>query len=285
MPSGTAPTVRQRRIGSALRKARDRHNLTVATAARRFGRSQGWMSMVENGLQAIAPDELSDLLDLYGIEDGPLRESLLHLATHSPGKWVRERVGRISAAALDLASLEEDAAKIRTFQPNIIPGLLQTPAYASKLMAVGPAAKDSRAARTLVEFRMSRQQVLSRADPPFYLPIIAETVLGNQVGGDGAILRAQVRRLAEVARLEHVDLRILPSTASEYLSLITPCHLISLRPPGQLTVTVGDRYNESIFVEDEDEVASHEEIFNLLLSATLSRSASLKLIDEIASQS
>ncbi|QKG21110.1 helix-turn-helix domain-containing protein [Actinomadura verrucosospora] len=284
MPSGHAPTVRQRRIGSALRKARDRHNLTVATVARRFGRSQGWMSMVENGLQAIAPDELSDLLDLYGIEDGPLRESLLHLATHKPGTWVRERVGRISAAALDLASLEEDAAKIRTFQSNIIPGLLQTPAYASKLMAVGPA-KDSRAARTLVEFRMSRQKVLSRADPPLYVPIIAETVLGNQVGGDAAILRAQIRRLSEVARLQHVDLRILPTTASEYLSLITPCHLISLRPPGQLTVTVGDRYNESIFVEDEDEVASHEEIFNLLLSATLSRSASLELIDEIASQS
>ncbi|GAA2129090.1 helix-turn-helix domain-containing protein [Actinomadura napierensis] len=284
MRSGHAPTVRQRLIGSALRKARDRHNLTVATVARRFGRSQGWMSMVENGLQAIAPDELSDLLDLYGIEDGPLRQSLLHLATHQPGTWVRERVGRISAAALDLASLEEDASKIRTFQPSIIPGLLQIPAYAAKLMAVGPA-KDSRAARTLVEFRMSRQQVLSRPDPPQYIPVIAETVLGNQVGCDPAILRAQIRRLTEVARLEHVDLRILPSTASEYLSLITPCHLISLRPPGQLTVTVGDRYNESIFVEDEDEVASHEEIFNLLLSATLSRSASLDLIDEIASQS
>jgi transcriptional regulator with XRE-family HTH domain len=284
MPSGNAPTVRQRRIGSALRKARDQHNLTVATVARRFGRSQGWLSMVENGLQVIAPEELADLLDFYEIEDGPLRESLLHLATHKPGKWVRERVGRISAAALDLASLEEDAAEIRTFQPNIIPGLLQIPAYTWKLMAVGPAG-NSRTASTLVEFRMSRQRVLSRPDPPNYVPIIAETVLGNHVGGDPAILHAQIRRLAEVARLEHVDLRILPSSASEYLSLITPCHLISLRPPGRLTVTVGDHYNKSIFVEDEDEVASHEEIFGLLLSAALSRTASMELIDEIASKS
>ncbi|MEU8800031.1 helix-turn-helix transcriptional regulator [Spirillospora sp. NPDC048819] len=283
MPSGNAPTVRQRRIGSALRKARDHHNLTVATVARRFGRSQGWLSMVENGLQVIAPEELSDLLDFYGIEDGPLRESLLHLATHTPGKWVRERVGRISAAALDLASLEEDAAEIRTFQSNIIPGLLQIPAYTWKLMAIGPAG-NSRAASTLVEFRLSRQQVLSRPNPPHYVPIIAETVLSNQVGGDPAILHAQIRRLAEVARLDHVDLRILPSSASEYLSLITPCHLISLRPPGRLTVTVGDHYNKSIFVEDEDEVASHEEIFDLLLSATLSRTASMELIDEIASK-
>ncbi|TDE18942.1 helix-turn-helix transcriptional regulator [Actinomadura sp. 6K520] len=284
MPSGNAPTVRQRRIGSALRKARDQHNLTVATVARRFGRSQGWLSMVENGLQVIAPEELADLLDFYEVEDGPLRESLLHLATHKPGSWKRTFEYRISAAALDLASLEEDAAEIRTFQPNIIPGLLQVPAYAWKLMAVSPA-RNSLTARTLVEFRMSRQRVLSRPNPPHYAPIIAETVLGNQVGGDPAILRTQLRRLAEVARLEHVDLRILPSTASEYLSLITPCHLISLRPPGRLTVTVGDYYDKSIFVEDEDEVASHQEIFGLLLSATLSRTASIELIDEIASKS
>ncbi|MFS2292498.1 MAG: helix-turn-helix domain-containing protein [Actinomadura sp.] len=127
MPSGNAPTVRQRRIGSALRQARDRHNLTVATVARRFGRSQGWPSMVENGLQTIAPEKLGDLLDFYGIEDGPLRESLLHLATHKPGSWKRTFEYRISAAALDLASLEEDAAEIRNFEPSIVPGLLQVP--------------------------------------------------------------------------------------------------------------------------------------------------------------
>ncbi|MEU9019950.1 helix-turn-helix transcriptional regulator [Actinomadura sp. NPDC048394] len=282
MPSGTAPTVRQRRIGSALRKARDRHNLTVATVARRFGRSQGWMSMVENGLQAIAPDELSDLLDLYGIEDGPLRESLLHLATHRRGTWERAWEGRISAAALDLASLEEDADVIRTFQPNLVPGLLQIPDYNRKLIAVGPAKHNSKA---LVDFRLSRQQVLSAPNPPRYIPIISEAVLHNRVGGDPGILRRQLQRLGEAARLKHIDLRVLPREASEYLWLITPYHLLSLRPPGRLTVSVSDQLNRSIFVEDEDEVAAHEEIFELLLSATLSRSSSLLLIEEVASHS
>jgi transcriptional regulator with XRE-family HTH domain len=284
MPSGTAPTVRQRRIGSALRKARDRHNLTVATVARRFGRSQGWMSMVENGLQAIAPDELSDLLDLYGIEDGPLRESLLHLATHKPGTWVRSYEYRISAAALDLASLEEDAAVIRNFEPSIVPGLLQIPEYARKIIAIGNA-KHPRDVKTLVDFRMSRQRVLSQLTPPRFVPIIAEAVLHNRVGGDPRIHRAQVRRLAEAARLDHVELRVLPSTASEYLGLITSFLLLSLRPPGRLTVSVGDQHTGSIFVEDEAKVAAHEETFELLLSATLSRTASLDLVDEIASQS
>jgi transcriptional regulator with XRE-family HTH domain len=280
MPSGTAPTVRQRRIGSALRKARDQHNLTVATAARRFGRSQGWMSMVENGLQVVSPDELADLLDFYDIEDGPLRESLLHLATHKPGRWVRERVGRISAAALDLASLEEDAAEIRNFEPSVVPGLLQVPEYTRKLIAVGPAKHN---AKTLVDFRLSRQRVLSRPDPPRYMPIIAEAVLHNQVGGDPTLMRTQMRRLSEVGRLDHVELRVLPSAASEHLWFGSPHLLISLRPPGRLTVSVIDRFAQSFFIEDENEVAAHEETFELLRSAALSRTASLKLIDEIAS--
>lgn len=170
MPSGNAPTVRQRRIGSAFRKARDRHNLTVATVARR-GRSQGWMSMVENGLQFISADELNDLLDFYAIEDGPLRESLLHLATHTLGTWARAYEYRISAA-LDLASLEEDSAEIRSFEPSIVPGLLQIPEYARKIIAIGNA-KHPHDVRTLVDFRMSRQRALSQPSPPRFVALIA----------------------------------------------------------------------------------------------------------------
>ena len=283
MPSGNTPTVRQRRIGAALRNAREGHNLTVTAVAGRFGRSQGWMSMVENGLLPIAAEELSTLLDFYGIPDGPLRTSLLHLATHRPGTWERVWEGRISAAALDLASLESDAAEIRNFESNVVPGLLQTPQYTRALIALGPA-KHSRYVKPLVDFRQSRQRVLRRPDPPQYVPIIAEAVLHNQVGDHPAIMRDQIQRLTQAARLDHVDLRVLPRKASGYLSLITPCVLISLRPPGQLTVSVGDQFTKSVFVEDEEEVASHEEIFELLLSVTLSRAASLNLIDGIASQ-
>ncbi|WP_242886753.1 helix-turn-helix domain-containing protein [Actinomadura litoris] len=283
MPTAYAPTVRQRRIGSALRKARLHRNLTLATASGHCGRSAGWLSVVENGLHPIAPEELANLLDYYEVPAGPLRDSLLHLASHTPGKWVRQRVGRISAAALDLVSLEEDAAEICDFECNLVPGLLQTPAYTQELVVIG-AAKHPHNVKTLVDFRRSRQQVFFRPDPPSYQALIAEAVLYNMVGGDPAILRAQIRRLSKVAQLKHVDLRVLPQSASAYLQLITPCHLISLRPPGQLTVSITDLGSKSIFVEDEDEVATHQETFELIRSATLSRTASLELIDGIASQ-
>ncbi|WP_242906224.1 helix-turn-helix domain-containing protein [Actinomadura terrae] len=284
MPTAYAPTVRQRRIGSALRKARLHRNLTLATASGHCGRSAGWLSVVENGLHPIAPEELANLLDYYEVPAGPLRDSLLHLATHTPGRWNRVFEHRISAAALDLASLEEDAAEICDFECNLVPGLLQTPAYTQELVVIG-AAKHPHNIKSLVDFRKSRQQVLFRPDPPSYKPLIAEAVLYNLIGGDPAILRAQIRRLSQVSQLNHVDLRVLPRSASAYLQLITPCHLISLRPPGRLTVSIAELSSGIVFVEDEDEVAAHQEIFELMRSAALSRTASLELIDGIASQS
>ncbi|MGI8334595.1 helix-turn-helix domain-containing protein [Actinomadura scrupuli] len=283
MPSGTRPSVRLRRIGSALRKAREATGMTVGTAARRYGRSKSWLSTLENGLHPVDPQELADLLDFYGATDPTLRESLIHLATHSPGgNWGRAYEGRISAAALDLASLEEDAALIRTFQPSVLPGLLQLPDYTAALIKVGPYAT-VRSTRALVDFRLARQRVLARPDPPRYQPVISEAALRNQVGSP-QLMRAQLRKLVEAARLDHVEVRVLPATAGAYLWLAAPFDLFVLRPPGRLTVSVVEQFTRSLFVEDEDEVASHEEIFELLLAASLDRAHSLGLIEELASQ-
>jgi hypothetical protein len=59
---------------------------------------------------------------------------------------------------------------------------------------------------------------------------------------------------------------------------------VSLHSPGRLTVSVVEQFTSSLFVEDEDQVASHEQIFDLLLSASLDRAHSLELIEELASQ-
>lgn len=277
------PSVRQRRIGTALRKAREANRLTLSAAARRYGRSQGWMSTVENGLQAITPQELADLLNFYRVPPGPLRDSLLHLAAHNPGKnWDHAYEGRVSPAALDLASLEEDAALIRNFEPCVVPGLCQEPAYTEGLIAAGH--PDSvRNTTALVEFRLARQEVLGRPDPPRYVPIISESVLRHQVG-DEAVMRAQIRRLARTAQRENVELHILPDSAGALLWLAGPFHLLSLRPPGRLTVSVVEQFTRNRFVEDEGEVAAHEEIFNRLLAASLNESSSLQLIERIASE-
>lgn len=257
--------------------------MTLSTAARRYGRSQSWISTLENGLHSIDPLELADLLDFYGVTDPAIRESLLHLATHDLNQnWQRIREGRISAAAYDLASLEADAAEIRNYEPNIVPGLAQLPSYTADLIAVGPR-KAARNAKALVEFRMLRQKVLHLPDPPFYQPIISEAVLHNQVGSPAA-MAAQLRGLAQFARMGNVDLRVLPFSAGAYLWLAGPFHLLTLRPPGDITVSVTEEFAKSKFVVAEKEVAEHREAFDRILAASMNRTQSLELLEGLASE-
>jgi transcriptional regulator with XRE-family HTH domain len=283
MPSGNTPSVRLRRIGSALRKAREDSGMTLDTACRRYGRSKGWLSTLENGLHSIDPQELADLLDFYRLPNGPLRESLLHLAAHRPsGNWRRAYEGRISAAALDLASLEEDAALIRTFQPNVIPGLLQSEEYASALMKAG-LSSPMRNNAELVRFRMERQRILSREDPPCYEAVIGEAALRQQIGG-AAVMRAQLYRLLDCPRPGLVALYVLPFSAETHLGIAGSFDIFSLRPPGRLTVAAVEDFAQSTFVESDTEVATFERIFSYFRNAALDESSSLRLLEEIASQ-
>ncbi|MBA9007567.1 helix-turn-helix domain-containing protein [Thermomonospora cellulosilytica] len=282
MPSPHRPSVRYRRIGSALRQAREDAGLTMGAAARRYGRSQGWFSNIENGLLPIRLDELIDLLDFYGVQDPTLRESLCHLARQGRRKnWTHQFRDRISPAALDLASLENDSASIRTFQPNLVPGLLQNEDYARSVIETG-LPTSTRDNDELVAFRMARQAIWQRVDPPVYQVVISESVLHQLVGGR-AVMRAQLVRLAEAAMLDHVTLRILPFTSSAYLWINVPFDLITLRPPGHLTVAVAELVTRSVFMEDDQEVTQYEEIFTHLLPATLDETRSWEVIDRILS--
>ncbi|WP_433323452.1 helix-turn-helix domain-containing protein [Spirillospora sp. CA-294931] len=276
------PSVRFRRIGSALRQAREERRLTLGTASRRFGKSAGWLSTVETGQIPIRVDDLADLLDLYDIDDGPLRESLLHLAAQGRRKnWAQAREGRISAAALDLASLEDDSAHMRAFQPNLIPGLLQNEMYTRALIAAGlPSA--TRDPDALVAFRMARQAVLRRQPPPRYAAIIGESALHHPVGGR-TTMQDQYRLLNATARLPHISLYILPSSAAACLWVAGPFDIFTLRPPGRLTVTVIEQFSQSLFIEDEQEVAYHERIFDHLLSVSLNESDSLEVLQGLVS--
>lgn len=166
---------------------------------------------------------------------------------------------------------------IRNFEPCIVPGLLQVPDYIRAILAVGTTGA-VRNSGTLLDFRLARQKVLAQAKPPRYVAIISESVLRHQIGTP-YVMRGQRQWLARAARLDHVTLRVLPNSASANLALAGAFHLIALRPPGGLTVSVVEQFASSLFVEDEEEIRGHEVIFNRLVDASLDEGSSLELID------
>lgn len=172
---------------------------------------------------------------------------------------------------------------IRTFQPCLLPGLLQTPAYVRALIAAGPV-RSKQQTDALVEFRMSRQRILDRDDPPSYVAVVSEGAFINEVGGP-TTMRAQLDRLAKVVQHDQVELYVLPTSASANLWLAGPFDLFRLRPPGRLTVTVSEQFSRSLFIENDDEVAEQEAIFEHLRNASLGRHESRALIERLVSDS
>ncbi|WP_326554265.1 helix-turn-helix domain-containing protein [Micromonospora sp. NBC_01813] len=135
-----------------------------------------------------------------------------------------ERVQRAAAVARGLsfagflrewAQLEEQATLLRSFQLAVVPGLLQTPEYAERLLRVGRVDD----LQTRLENRLTRQQVLTRADDPAeFIAVIDRSVLHRQVGTPDQMAE-QLRSLAEAAERPNIWVHVVPSSTDAYLGL------------------------------------------------------------------
>ncbi|MBO2455602.1 helix-turn-helix domain-containing protein [Actinomadura barringtoniae] len=277
------PSVRFRRIGRTLRELREEANRSLRTAGRDLDRSPSNLSMIENGLQPIRPRDLAPILTYYGVHDGPLRESLIHLAAQGREKdWTSAYQGRISPAGQDLASLERDSGRICSFQPGRVPGLLQTEVSARDVITAGPA-NPSLDVEGLVAFRMDRQRVLSQPDLPRFETVVGESALRQKVGGPAA-MREQLLHLVSQSRYDHISLRVLPYSAGGLAWYSTSFDILDLRPPGRLTVVVLENFTHMSFREKDDEVAEFQKFFAHVWKIALDEARSLDLIEEIASE-
>jgi Domain of unknown function (DUF5753) len=183
---------------------------------------------------------------------------------------------------LDYASVEADSAMIRGFELYLVPGLLQTEEYARAVMDIG-LPSETRDDKELVAFRMARQQILTRPDPPRLLAVIGEAALRQRVGGR-AVMRAQLDRLIEAAGLDHVALRVLPFSAGARPGLDGRFNIFDLRAPGRLTVVVVEDLTRMSFRERDEEAAVFAQVFHRLRTAAPDESHSLALVKRIRSE-
>ncbi|MBC6461837.1 helix-turn-helix domain-containing protein [Actinomadura sp. HBU206391] len=211
MPPGERPSFRFRRIGETLRVIRQENGWTLETAGRVLDRSAASLSAIENGLQPIRPRDLKHILDEYGVTDPARRDPLLALAGQGRQKgWWHTFEQRLSPTTLDFASLESDATAIRSFELHVVPGLLQTREYATKVIGgSGVELRTSRAMEIEIDFRMARQRILTGTRPPQLSTVIGEAAL-RQMMGDQATMRRQLDKLLVASRLPHVHLQVLP---------------------------------------------------------------------------
>lgn len=130
---GHGPAVRRRKLGEELRKLRDDTGLTSGEAAGLVGWHQSKVSRIETGRSGVKPADVARLLEAYGVRDPELRALLQALADSAGGAgvdWAHAYRGLLPTQYRDFISLESQARSARTLETSVVPGLLQTPAYA-----------------------------------------------------------------------------------------------------------------------------------------------------------
>jgi transcriptional regulator with XRE-family HTH domain len=277
MPAGGRPTVRSRRLGSALRNHRQAAQLDQPQAAEVIASSQARISRIETGHATPRVIEVRLLLDAYGVADQGVRDKLEGLAKHSKNRgWWLEHAAHLRADYLDHIALEDDATYIREWQPILVPGLLQTPSYAEAVIAANPHYIAPERITELVKVRLGRQAKIEEGGAT-YAVIIWEAVIAHPLANSD-IHREQLSTILEVGKRKNVTVQVLPFSAGAVAGLTDPFSSFSFdSEPIVEAVTLENLRGTSVLEAPED-LAAYANTHDHLRSAALAPDASARLI-------
>jgi transcriptional regulator with XRE-family HTH domain len=199
------PTVLRILLGSQLRRLREGRGISAQDAARAIRGSESKISRIELGRNAVREIDVADLLTLYGVTDLEEREQLLSLASQAnrPGWWYRYN-DILPSWFQAYIGLEEAAASIRIYEPQFVPGLLQTEDYATAVLALGdiPAEETERH----VILRKERQRRFTAGELRLWV-ILDEEALRRPIAAP-AVMRDQLNFLLEASDSRDLTLQV-----------------------------------------------------------------------------
>ena len=276
------PTVRKRRLGSELRRLRESAEMKLDDAVRQLGWPKSKLSRVEVARLGIKPVDLDALLDLYSVDDRSKRDALHSLARHGSVRgWWQTYRDIISPAYADLISLEDDAVNMRSYQSTLIPGLLQTAAYARATITAINMTSTSAEVDALVDVRRARQAVLSRPKPLEVWAVIHEAALRPQIKGNPQMMKEQLQWLLDKQELPHVSIQVLPLDAPPHVGMSGSFALVGFPETADLDVVHVESLTSALYVEDPAEVSRYGSAFEHLRAAALPFDESADLIERL----
>jgi transcriptional regulator with XRE-family HTH domain len=272
------PTVRRRELGILLRALREEKGITVEQAAEHLLCSPGKVSRMEADFRAGTLRDVRDLCGLYGVLEGPQRDHLMNLARESrqQGWWQSYELMGFST----YIGLENGAASLKEYEGAMVPGLLQTADYARAMHRNNQPEIVPERIEELIQVRLTRQLILTRADPPRLWAILGEAALRQSVGGP-EIMRAQLDHLIRISMLPNVTLQVLPFSkgANPALSGSSFSIMEFAAPAPDLVYTEG--LFGWIYLERLSDVERYQKAFEVLRDAALKEEGSKKFIAEV----
>jgi transcriptional regulator with XRE-family HTH domain len=280
VPERRSPTLRRRELGTLLRRLRTERGLTVEQVAERLLCSPSKVSRMETGQRGATARDIRDLCDFYEVTDPGERTRLARLAAEGKqqGWWQSFELDYFAS----YVGLEEDATMIRSFKSTVVPGLLQTPAYARAIHDAGEPKFSPEKIAQLIEVRLTRQQALTRESPVQFWAVLDESVLRRLVGGYGA-MRNQLLHMVETAQLPNVRIQVIPFDIGAHPAMESSFDILQFGSIAPSVVYVEGLIG-NIYLERHADLERYEKSFDRLHSLALSSQDSIELMVEMAAR-
>ena len=255
-------------FGAELRRRRAATGMSQDQLGQEINFSAALVGRIELGERVPSPDFARRCDDLFAAGGlfAHLRK-VMNSDVHAYPTWFWEFVER-----------EREATSIREFNALAVPGLLQTEDYARALFrACKPTDSDEEIGQH-VAARVERQRILERSRPPMLWAVVDEGVLRRPVGG-AIVFHEQLGHLAKVSRRPGVVFQVMPFSAGAHAGLLGEFILLGLAGGRDLAYT--ESVESARLIEQPDELAAFDLVFDMIRAVALPPEASIDLIARV----
>ncbi|MEU9577318.1 helix-turn-helix domain-containing protein [Streptomyces chilikensis] len=280
MASSVNPTVRRRRLGQELRRLREQKGMTAEEVAERLLVSQSKISRLENGRRSISQRDVRDLCGVYEVEDQRIVESLMQMAKDSRQQGWWHSFGDIPYSVY--IGLETDAASLRVYDPQVVPGLLQTRQYAESLITGALPETAAADVEKRVQVRLRRQQRINAQENPLRLWTVLDEAALKRVVGNRAVMREQLEHLVEQAQMPHVTVQVIPFELGAHPGLNGQYAILEFPDASDSSVVYIEGVTSDLYLEKPNDVQKYSVMYEHLRAQALNVEQSRQFIEDIA---
>jgi transcriptional regulator with XRE-family HTH domain len=271
-----SPTVRRRELGATLRALRLDRGLTVDQVAEHLLCSSSKVSRMETGQRGATARDIRDLCDLYDVSDVEERDRLMVLARkgRQQGWWQS-----YSLPYQTFVGLEQEATSMTIYHSAVVPGLLQTGDYTRGIHEKGVPQLTDDEIEERVKERATRQQVLTRENPPQVEVFLDQAIMERPIGGQ-LVMHNQLDSIIAAARLPNVVVQVLPYSVGSHPALES--NFIVLAFDGEApTVVYVEGLLGRVYLERPPEIERYLQVSEILRGLALSPKESVMLLESI----
>jgi transcriptional regulator with XRE-family HTH domain len=278
--SNVNPTVRRRRLGQELRRLRELKGMTAEEVAERLLVSQSKISRLENGRRSISQRDVRDLCGVYEVEDHRIVDSLMQMAKDSRQQGWWHSFGDIPYSVY--IGLETDAASLRVYDPQVVPGLLQTRQYAEALIAGALPETAAADVEKRVQVRLRRQERITAPENPLRLWTVMDEAALKRVVGNKSLMRDQLEHLVEQSQLPHVTVQVIPFDMGAHPGLNGQYAILEFPDAADSSVVYIEGVTSDLYLEKANDVQKYSVMYEHLRAQALNPDQSRQFIADIA---